>query len=235
MLDKVRKLLTMAERSPVAAEADAFSRKAAELIANHRLDPERLVATVDDELGVREYPVGRGAYVRARIALLQAVANAHGCQVVFSAGHDGTTAYVAGFRSDLDTTDVLYTSLHAQASSRLARERRATGSATQRWRRSFLFGFADEVHRMLAATTAHAERDHDRVTSPDVLPALRARRQQVDDHLRTRFGRIGAARAVTSPTAAGFGAGRDAAARADVGRTRIDGRRALGRGTGGRD
>jgi uncharacterized protein YheU (UPF0270 family) len=36
-LDRVRKLLTMAERTDNTEEADAFSRKAAELIARHRL------------------------------------------------------------------------------------------------------------------------------------------------------------------------------------------------------
>ena len=47
LLDKVRKLLAMAEGSANPNEADAFSRKAAELIAAHRIDPERLRAEAD--------------------------------------------------------------------------------------------------------------------------------------------------------------------------------------------
>jgi len=228
LIAKVRKLLAMAEGSPHPDEADAFSRKAAELIAAHRLDTARFAEPEHDTLAIREYAMGRGAYVRARIALLQAVAEAHGCQVVFGAGYAGTTAYVAGFLDDLETTDVLYTSLHAQASSRMAAERRRTGAATQQWRRSFLFGFAHEVHQMLERSHATAVREVP--GSVGRLPELRAREARVGDHLQARFGRIGAARAVAGPTAAGYVAGREAAAHADVGRRGVVGRRALGRG-----
>ena len=40
LIAKVRKLLAMAEGTCNANEADAFSRKAAELIAEHRIAPE---------------------------------------------------------------------------------------------------------------------------------------------------------------------------------------------------
>ncbi len=42
LLVRVRKLLDKAEATTNAHEADAFSRKAAELIAAHRIDPDRL-------------------------------------------------------------------------------------------------------------------------------------------------------------------------------------------------
>jgi hypothetical protein len=228
LLVKVRKLLAMAEGTDHPDEADAFSRKAAELIAAHRLDPERVAEAVHDDLGIREYSMGRGAYVRARIALLQAVASAHGCQVVFAAGYGGTTAYVAGYRTDLETTDLLYTSLHAQASGRMAGERRRTGAATQQWRRSFLFGFAHQAGEMLERSRATAEREV--VGAADRLPALRAREVRVTEHLGRRFGRIGAARSVASPTSTGYVAGRKAAAGADLGRKSVPGHRSLGRG-----
>ena len=155
LIDKVRKLLAMAEGASNVNEADAFSRKAAELIAVYRIDPTRLIAAADDRLTVRSFPIGRGAYVRARLALLQIVAEANSCRLVWQAGPEGAVALVAGFASDLDTTEMLYTSLHAQASSRMAAERRSTGAATQRWRRSFLLGYANQVGKMLHA---HARR-----------------------------------------------------------------------------
>lgn len=232
MLAKVRKLLAMAERSPHPDEADAFSRKAAELIAAHRLDPARLTEAVDDVVDIRNVDLGRGAYVRARLALLSAVATAHGCRVVFGAGRAGTVAHVAGLRSDLDTVDVLYASLHSQAASRMAGEHRSTGAATQRWRRSFLFGFAHQVGTMLRTSQEQAERDsadHGRST----LPALRAREQRAEEALQQRFGRIVAARAPASPTATGYHAGRDAASRSDLGRARMPSMPAIGPGGGG--
>lgn len=228
LVDRVRKLLAMAEGTSNPNEADAFSRKAAALIAEHRIRPEQLRATAGDDLAVEEFPLGRGAYVRGRLALLQVIAEAHGCQVVFQAQAGGTLAYVAGFRTDLDTVGLLYHSLHTQASGRMSRERRATGAATQQWRRSFLFGFADEIRTMLADTARRAsERLH---PSSNALPALRARERRVDEFARRRFGRVVAARRPKAATAQGFVAGRQAAARADLGRRRVTGLRALGRG-----
>ena len=228
LITKVRKLLAMAEGSGNPNEADAFSRKAAELIAVHRLDPGHLSETADDPLAVRTFGMGRGAYVRARISLLQAVADAYGCRVVFSADRGGTTAYVAGFRGDLDTTEVLYSSLHAQAAGRMANVHRPTGAATQRWRRSFLFGYAHEVSLMLASSRAEAERTMGQST--DWLPALRSRDQRVAEFAATQFGRVVAARAPSAATVSGWNAGRSAAQRADLGRRGVPSRLALGRG-----
>jgi len=229
LVEKVRKLLTMAERTGNREEADAFSRKAAEMIAAHRLDPARVRAATGqgDHLGVLEVSLGRGAYVRARLALLQAVAEAHGCSVVFRAGYDGTTAMVAGFASDREHVEMLYTSLHAQASSRMAAERRSTGAATQRWRRSFLFGYAAEVGAMLAAS--HDDAALAAGLDGNSLPALRHREQLVAEFMAERFGRIGTARAATTPGLTGFVAGRAAASNADVGRPMVPSQRALGR------
>ena len=145
MVSRVRKLMDKAAATSNAHEADAFSRKAAALIAQHRIDPDALADSETDELAVREIVLGRGAYVRARLALLMAVAEAHDARVVFASTPTGTVAYVAGHASDLELVEVMYTSLHAQAAAQMATERRSTPAATQRHRRSFLFGYADRV------------------------------------------------------------------------------------------
>jgi hypothetical protein len=228
LIDRVRKLLAMAEGTSNSNEADAFSRKAAELIAEHRIRPEQLNDTPTGDLRLDEVELGRGAYVRGRLALLQAIAEGQGCKVVFQVRRSGTVAFVAGFRSDLDAVGLLYHSLHSQASSRMARVRRSTAAATQQWRRSFLFGYADQIHTMLAATTQEAtDRLH---PSSAALPALRARERRVDEFARKQFGRVVAARRPKAATPQGFVAGREAASRADLGRPRVVGLRALGRG-----
>jgi hypothetical protein len=228
LVAKVRKLLAMAEGTSNANEADAFSRKAAELIAAHRIDPDRLRAAASDDLAVVQFPLGRGAYVRGRLSLLQAVGEAYGCRTVFEVHDRGTVALVAGFRSDLDTVELLYTSLHAQASSRMAAERRSTPAATQQWRRSFMFGYADQIRRMLRTTADDAvAKVH---PSSAALPALRARAKRVDEFSRQQFGRVVAARRPKAATATGWAAGQQAASRADIGRTRLPGLRAIGRG-----
>ena len=176
-----------------------------------------------------EVELGRGAYVRGRLSLLGAVGDANGCKVVFEVHDRGTVAFVAGFRSDLETVSLLYHSLHAQASSRMTSERRATAAATQQWRRSFLFGYADQIRTMLRQTADDAQRHV--AASVTALPALRARDRRVEDYSRERFGRIVAARRPKPAIATGWQAGRDAAAQADLGRQRVGGRRAIGQGT----
>lgn len=228
LIAKVRKLLAMAEGTTNPNEADAFSRKAAELIAVHRIDPERLRAESPDDLDVLELELGRGAYVRGRLALLGAVGDAHGCKVVYEVRERGTVAFVAGFRSDLETVALLYRSLHTQAAGRMAAERRGTAAATQQWRRSFLFGYADQIRTMLRQSADQAERQVRHTGT--ALPALRARERRVQEFSAERFGRVVAARRPKAATATGFHAGREAAARADLGRERLRGRRAIGRG-----
>jgi hypothetical protein len=228
LIAKVRKLLAMAEGSPNANEADAFSRKAAELIAAHRIDPERLRQSNDDELRVLKVALGRGAYVRGRLSLLQVIGEGHGCRTVFEVHDRGTVALVAGFASDLDTVELLYNSLHTQAASRMAGERRSTPAATQQWRRSFLFGYADQIRAMLRATAAEAvQRTH---PSSAALPALRARDKRVEEFSRQQFGRVVAARRPRAATTTGWEAGKRAASRADLGRGRLPEVRAIGSG-----
>lgn len=232
LLIRVRKLLDKAEGTSNAHEADAFSRKAAKMIAAHRIDPARLV-NIDpsDDLRVREFELGRGAYVRARLSLLQAVAEVHDVRVVFQSRPHGTVAMAAGYRSDLDVVEVLYNSLHQQAASQMAGERRGTPAATQRFRRSFLFGFAEKISQTLkdsqtvAAESSSAVEDAGRRAL-----AVQSRNARIDDYAATAFGRVRTARAPSAAQAGGWDAGSVAASRADVGRSRLPGRRGIGRG-----
>lgn len=233
LVDRVRKLMDKASATANIHEADAFSRKAAELIARHRIDPASLAQQRDDSLAVREIPLGRGAYVRARLALLMAVADAHEARVVFAATPTGTVAYLAGYSSDLELVEVMYTSLHAQAALRMSAERRATSAATQRYRRSFLFGYADQVAKSLDDVRRVAE-----ATSPSEVAVDDSGRslvhlergRRVDEFLHQRFGRVRTAKGSAGAEVGGWSAGSAAAERADLGRQRLYGRRSLGPG-----
>ncbi len=232
LVSRVRKLMDKAAATSNVHEADAFSRKAAELVARHRIRPESLVESDGDDLTVREMALGRGAYVRGRLALLMAVADAHDARVVFGATPTGTIAYVAGHSSDLDVVEVMYTSLHAQAAAQMSGQRRATAAATQSFRRSFLFGYADRV-----ATSFDEVRRAAEAASPTTVtdggglsPARLARSQRVDEFVGQRFGRVRTARSPAGAELTGWSAGSVAAERADLGRRRVEGRRALGAG-----
>lgn len=231
---RVRKLMDKAAATANPHESDAFARKAAELVARHRIDPDRLRETrPNEDLIVREIALGRGAYVRGRLALLMAVAEVHDAKVVFGSTPTGTVAYVAGFDTDLDVVEVMYHSLHGQASTQMAAQRRATAAATQRFRRSFLFGYADRLGQLLATTrqtverTARSRRFADR---DQMALALVERSRRIDEFAASAFGRVRTARTPGAAQATGWAAGVAAANRADVGRARLAGRRALGRG-----
>lgn len=237
LLARIRKLLAKAERTDNANEAEAFSAKAAQLIAEHRIDPAHVrAALAHGTLGLRRITIGRGAYVRARLALLDAVARNQDCEVVFETGNAGTTAVLAGFESDLDVTEVLYTSLHAQAASQMASVRMRTPAATQRWRRSFLFGFANRVAEQLVAASDRAAES----TTPTVaqtpsgadvmVPDVLARRARVSAFAADSFGRVVTARSAAPALRSGWRDGHRAAATVDLGRSRVGGRLSLGRG-----
>lgn len=233
LVSRVRKLMDKAAATSNPHEADAFSRKAAELIARHRIDPDALVEARGDELAVREMVLGRGAYVRARLALLMAVAEAHDSRVVFASTPTGTIAYVAGHVSDLDLVEVMYTSLHAQAAAQMALERRATPAATQRHRRSFLLGYADRVAKSFDEVRAAAQAGSPTPVAVDGSGRSLARLdrvQQVDEFVGQRFGRVRTARSSAGAELGGWSAGSAAARRADLGRQRVEGRRSLGPG-----
>jgi hypothetical protein len=236
LIAKIRKLLAKAEGTDNANEAEVFSAKAAQLIAAHRIDPRHVGESLKSgELGLRRIVIGRGAYVRARLALLTAIASNHDCEVVFETGPTGTTASVAGFRSDLDIAEVLYTSLHAQAAAQMAAVRRNTPAATQRWRRAFLFGFARRVAELLAtardeARTAQQADDVDSPISVDTLPDVLDRVGRVRQFAAASFGRVVAARAPAPAQATGWRDGHSAAGGVDLGRSRLAGRLALTRG-----
>jgi len=233
LIGRVRKLMDKAAATSNPHEADAFSRKAAELIARHRIDPDALVEARSDELAVREIMLGRGAYVRARLALLMAVAEAHDSRVVFASTPTGTIAYVAGHVSDLDLVEVMYTSLHAQAAAQMSLERRATPAATQRHRRSFLFGYADRVAKSFDEVRAAAQAGSPTPVAVDGAGRSLARLervQQVDEFVGERFGRVRTARSSAGAELGGWSAGSAAAEQADLGRQRVEGRRSLGPG-----
>lgn len=236
LIDRVRKLLAKAESTTNANEAEAFSAKAAQMIAAHRLDLGHIRDSLErGSLGIKRLPIGRGAYVRARLALLMAVAGNHDCEVVFQSGPAGTTAIVAGFESDLDVTELLFSSLHTQAAGQMATMRRSTPAATQRYRRSFLFGYARRVSELLAEARptppARAAGGGGSGSPSDLLPELAERADRVKAFAAKSFGRVVAASPARPAQASGWQAGHRAASNADLGRNRVGGRRSIGPGS----
>ena len=126
ILDKVRKLLAKAEDPACTpAEAEAFTAKAAELIAKYGVDAA-LLAESDperDPVGDRVVDVP-APYATEKCTLLSEVATELRCRAVRrlrrgSAGKE-FSMHLFGHAADLERVEVLFTSLLVQASLALA-------------------------------------------------------------------------------------------------------------------
>lgn len=228
-LRRIRGLLDQAESTPYPDEAETFATKAAELMARYRVDEamlERAGRRRGQGIIELDIELGRGQYVRARLALLGAVAGAFGCRLLSSSGPDGRTGHLVGHAGDVDRVAVLYTSLLVQATRAADAEPTPSGHARVSFRRGFLLGFAHRVGDRLSEQMASAVDDADRAAhrgGPSVALVLADRRNEVDswvsDHYG-RLGRLGPAAPVQLDAAARGAAAGD---RADIGGRPVDG------------
>ncbi|MGH3165910.1 MAG: DUF2786 domain-containing protein [Trebonia sp.] len=225
LLSRIRALLAKAESTEFAEEAEALSARAQELMAKYSIDHALLAA----ETGRKEEPGGRriavdNPYEAPKASLLQTVAQANRCRVVWSRELGLVT--VIGFPADLDAVELLFTSLLVQANSAMLRtgaKRDAAGrSRTRAFRQSFLVSYAIRIGERLSEATGHAEQqavaeqaavsaDADR-RGKDLVPFLAARHQAVDDAVDAMFGdALTRGRAVRATDAEGWRSGRAAA------------------------
>ena len=231
MLSRIRALLAKAEATEYAEEAEALSGRAQELMAKYSIDQALLTA----DSGRADQPGGRriavdNPYEGPKTSLLQAVALANRCRVIWS--KDVGLATVVGFGADLDAVEVLFTSLLVQANSAMLRAgsaRDAYGrSRTRAFRQSFLLSYAIRIGERLAEATEHATqeaaaeqeaaagataaKDSARGTGSALVPFLAARRQAVDDAVDEMFGdTLKRGRSVRATDAEGWASGRAAA------------------------
>ena len=230
MLEKVRALLAKAEASTYAEEAEAFSAKAQELMARYSIE-QALVegATPTGEADKIEILIDN-PYAKAKFTLLDAVASPNRCQAIYrSSTHTG---FVVGFRSDLDTVELLYTSLLLQATRLMAAHGQEVDpwgkNRTKSFRNAFLQGFAHSVGARFELNRRAAEAEATEWSDSDALPVLVERAEQVTGKMHELFPNLGTLRTSVS-NGAGVNAGVRAGRTADIGTSRLQGvRGALG-------
>ena len=123
LLERVRKLLAKAESAGVTGpEAEAFTAKAAELMARYGIDRALLAAARPET----DQPANRviavpNPWARVQAHLLCGLASTMRCQcIILPSSRPGTQIHVFGFESDIERADVLYTSLLVQMWTGLA-------------------------------------------------------------------------------------------------------------------
>ena len=222
-LDTVRKLLAKAEGAGTAEEAETYTAKAVQLMARHGIDAALLGVAEPgrDEIG-RQRIAMTDPYSAGKARLLVWTASALRCRAVLHAAVGGRVAAVTvfGFASDRERVELLYTSLLLQLTGQLLRLRPAwPGESIAAYRRSWLYGFAAEVHRRLTAAERQAERERPPPAAgePGVALVLADRTDRVERAYAEEFGHLGAARRSTF-SGSGYRAGAAAGQRADLGR-----------------
>ncbi len=148
---EVRKLLAKAEDPGCTPEeAAALNDKAAALIAKYGMDAAMLAAAVPERDPVGDRVIGLYApYALDKSGLLATVASALRCRTVRRKVWVGSgyayNMHLFGFASDLERTELLYTSLLVQASYGLAAARVPEWESPAAFRRSWLVGFTRAV------------------------------------------------------------------------------------------
>jgi hypothetical protein len=204
VLDRVRALLAKAESTDFPAEAEAFSAKAQELIARHRIEDALSSERADVTPFARRIGVDH-PYESEKASLLDAVARANSCRTVWSPELGFSTLF--GFDSDIDAVELLYTSLLVQANRAMARDEPAKGKArVKAFRRSFLVAYAVRIGERLERTTRHEIEQH-----TDLLPVLRNRDVQVREAMDKAFPRTVRSRGSRVDSLEGWESGRAAA------------------------
>ncbi|MEV7089501.1 DUF2786 domain-containing protein [Streptomyces sp. NPDC093085] len=177
MLTRIRALLAKAEATGYPEEAEALTAKAQELMARHSID-EALLA---DRTHRGDVPgacrIGVDApYETAKAILLDAVAGANRCRAVWNSAYGFST--VVGFEPDLESVELLYTSLLVQGTAAMTRAeaaQRAGGrKRTKTFRQSFLLAYAHRLGERLAAATAQAEAEAAAQAAAEAREALEA-------------------------------------------------------------
>lgn len=209
VLGRVRGLLAKAEATRFPEEAEALSAKAQELMSRYSLHH----AINNHEAGRTAEAAARrlwidNPYAGAKATLVQAVATANRCRMVWAEKLGFVT--IVGADADLESVELLTTSLLVQANrAMLAAGRQTAGgqARTRSFRQSFLVSYAVRIGERLtvASSTAAADVGHDKL-----LPVLAAR-HQATEHLADRLFPGAVARAVSASNIAGLAAGRVAA------------------------
>jgi len=226
LLARVRKLLVKAEATGVTTEeAQALTAKAAELMAKYGIDRALLAAErpETDRPADRVIDIGN-PWARVQAHLLCGLASALRCQcVILPHNGPGTRIHMFGYTSDIERSDVLYTSLLVQMWQGLVSTPLPDRVQNARaWRRSWLLGFVTAVVARVRAAEESAARQAAGpaagATSRTAL-VLADRTEVITRTLKhaypvTRTSRV-------TYTGNGYGTGYSEGQRADIGASRL--------------
>jgi len=211
LLNRIRGLLAKAEGTDHPAEAETFTAKAQELMTRHAVDEAVLRGLQHDEIPVVSRRVHlQSPYANVKATLLNAVARPNRCRTVLMNAYD--IAVLVGTPTDVDQTELLFTSLLIQATRAMADAgHRGTGSfdRSATFRRSFLLAYATRIGERLR----EADRSTTATYGTELVPLLQREADAVTAEFERQFPRLRQG-GTTSVDVRGWEAGREAADRA---------------------
>jgi Protein of unknown function (DUF2786) len=221
LFTRIRGLLTKAESSDFAEEADAFMTKAQELMTRYCVDRTMVEADVEGN-GTSQVESRRvwleDPYLEAKALLLTNVASANRCRAVLDREFGFST--LVGHPADLDATDLLFTSLLVQATRRITAlgndPTYAQSSRKPSYRRSFLVAYGGRIGFRLRDANEAATAAADESLGNRLLPVLASRQEQLDAAVGDLFGELKKME-YSLTDIAGWAAGTAAADRAELG------------------
>ena len=223
ILERVRMLLAKAESTTFAAEAETFTAGAQALMARHRIDLALLSAREPD---AGEGPRGRRIgietpYDGPKASLLAAVATANSCRMVWTRALGFGT--VVGYEGDLESVELLFTSLLVQANTRMlaegSREDHRGRSRTRAFRSSFLTAYAHRIGERLREVMDAETEAAVSAAGPQgqaLVPLLAARTAKVEATVGEWFPSVRTKSTGSVRDAEGWHVGRAAADRASL-------------------
>lgn len=217
ILDRVAKLLKLAERAGTPEEAEVAYEKATALMTKYAIEQWQLSgrgkAKAEQVITITVHIKEQHDYTKSRQLLLHVVAKANRCEAIINVGRHQMTIY--GFESDARFTETLYGLLlvqmeHAGANAYrdARRELDLSGVSRFRYLKSFFYAFALRIDKRFDEANRREESNH--VGSALVL----ADRQSVVKAALPA--KLGKARGTRLSTRAGLADGDAAGRRADI-------------------
>jgi Protein of unknown function (DUF2786) len=177
VLKRIRALLAKAEATDHPAEAETFTAKAQDLMTRHAIDEALLTDAGDAAITVVAKRMHlQSPYAATKTSLLNAVATANRCKVIYF--DRLAMATVVGVPLDIDQVEMLFTSLLIQATRAMTEAGAAQPGSFDRsatFRRSFLAAYAVRIGERLAEATSAATKSY----GHELVPLLRRREDAV--------------------------------------------------------
>ena len=184
VLKRIRALLAKAEATDHAAEAETFTAKAQDLMTRHAIDEALLAAAGDGAVTVVARRVHlQSPYAATKTSLLNAVATANRCKVIYF--DRLAIATVVGVPLDIDQVEMLFISLLIQATRAMTEAGAAQAGSFDRsatFRRSFLAAYAVRIGERLTEATSAATKSY----GNELVPLLKRQ----DDAVTAEFERL---------------------------------------------